>query len=305
MSVGAYESWFVSARDPASPRALWIRHTRHRPRQGPESAALWCTVVDHDLGQRPAVVKQVFGAFPPDAVAGPGHFRGDAVMGERTACWDLAITGGQQPLRPLRPPVLYRAPLPRTKLEASVPDGLVTGIFDIDGRRVGVSGWRGTVGHNWGSEHADSWVWLHASGFGAAPGGWLDLVLARIRVGRARSPWTAMGALSLGGRRIPLGGLGRLPRVDGHPGRLTVGVPSPGARLQLRVTTGEEDAVAVAYADPSGGTRAVRHAALATFELTLHRRGDRDLTLSSSCGAYEYGTRQGMHGIVPQPLPEG
>jgi len=41
MSAGAYESWFVSARDPASPRALWIRHTRHRPRQGPESAAMW------------------------------------------------------------------------------------------------------------------------------------------------------------------------------------------------------------------------------------------------------------------------
>jgi hypothetical protein len=71
------------------------------------------------------------------------------------------------------------------------------------------------------------------------------------------------------------------------------------------VTASEEDAVAVAYADPSGGTRAVRHAALATFELTLHRRGDRKLTLSSSCGVYEYGTREGMHGIVPQPLPEG
>ena len=80
MGAGGYESWFVSARDPASPRALWIRHTRHRPRPGPESAALWCTVVDHDLGQRPVVVKQVFGAFPPDAAAGPGQFRGQAAM---------------------------------------------------------------------------------------------------------------------------------------------------------------------------------------------------------------------------------
>jgi hypothetical protein len=127
VSAGSYESWFVSARDPASPRALWIRHTWHRPRQGPGSAALWCTVVDRDLAQRPAVVKQVFGAVPPDAVAGPGLFRGRAVMAGRTAVWDLAITGGQEPLRPLRPQVLYRAPLPRTKLEASVPDGAVTG----------------------------------------------------------------------------------------------------------------------------------------------------------------------------------
>jgi hypothetical protein len=305
MSAGAYESWFVSARDPASPRALWIRHTRHRPRQGPESAALWCTVVDRDLSQRPAVVKQAFGAFPPDAAAGPGQFRGDAAMGQRTARWDLAITGSQPPWRPLRPPALYRAPLPRTKLEATVPDGLVTGMLDVDGRRVGVSGWRGTVGHNWESEHADSWVWLHAAGFGAAPEGWLELVLARVRVGPARSPWTAMGALSLGGERIPLGGLGRRPRVDGQPSGLTADIPSPGARLHLKVTTGDDDAVAVAYADPSGGTRAVWHAALATVNLTLLRRGAHELTMSSSRGAYEYGTRQGRHGIVLQPLPEG
>ncbi len=305
MGASGYESWFVSARDPVSPRALWIRHTRHRPRQGPESVALWCTIIDRDLGQPPTVVKQVFGAFPPGAAAGPGQFHGQATMGEQTARWDLAITGEQPPLRPLRPPVLYRAPLPRTKLEATVPDAQVTGMLDVDGRRVTVSGWRGTVGHNWGSEHADSWVWLHAAGFGAAPELWLELVLAKIRVGPARSPWTAMGALSLGGERILLGGLGRRPRVDARPGRLTADVPSPGARLQLSVTTDDDDPVAVSYTDPRGGTRAVTHAALARVELTLHRLGDSELALSGSRGAYEYGTRQGMPGIVPQPLPEG
>ena len=64
MAPGGYESWFVSARDPASPRALWIRHTRLRSGAGPESVALWCTVVDHAVSPRPVVVKQVFGAFP-------------------------------------------------------------------------------------------------------------------------------------------------------------------------------------------------------------------------------------------------
>ena len=305
MGAGGYQSWFVSARDPVSPRALWIRHTRHRSGQGPESVALWCTVVDPDLGQSPTVVKQVFGAFPPTASAGPERFRGQAAMGPQTARWDLAITGGQPALRPLHPPVLYRMPLPRTKLEVPVPDGQVTGLLEINGDEVSVSGWRGTVGHNWGSEHADSWVWLHAADFGAAPQAWLELVLARIKVGPARSPWTAMGALSLGGEPIPLGGLGRRPRVDARPDQLTASITSPGARLELSVTTDDDAAVAVAYTDPRGGTRAVRHAALAHVELTVHRPGDRELTLSSSRGAYEYGTRQPMAGIVPQPLPEG
>ena len=157
MSAGGYESWFVSARDPESPRAFWIRHTRHRPRQGRESVALWCTVVDRDQGQPPVVVKEVFTAFPADAAAGPGRFRGQAAMGEHPVRWDLAVTGDQPPL-------------PRTKLEATVPDGQVTGMLEVDGREVTVSGWRGTVGHNWGSEHADSWVWLHAAGPAPAVG---------------------------------------------------------------------------------------------------------------------------------------
>lgn len=305
MSTGGYESWFVSARDSLPSRALWIRHTRLRPRQGPESVALWCTVADRAEDRQPAVVKQVFAVFPAGTVAGAGRFRGEAIMGQRAARWDLAISDGGPPLRPLRPQVLYRAPLPRTKLEATVPDGVVTGVVEVDGRRVEVSGWRGTVGHNWGTEHADSWAWLHTAGFGTAPEGWLELVLARIRVGPARSPWTAMGALSLGGERIPLGGLGRRPRVDGYAGRLTADIPSPRARVRLSVTTGDDGAVAVAYADPRGGARTVRHAALATVELTLHRPGDREVTVTSRCGVYEYGTRGDMRGVALQPLPAG
>jgi hypothetical protein len=305
MSAGGYESWFVSARDPASRRALWIRHTRHRPVQGPESVALWCTVADPAGGQPPGTVKQVFAAFPPDAAAGPGQFRGQAVMGQQAARWDLSIAGAQPPLRPLRPPALYRAPLPRTKLEATVPDGQVTGLLEVGDHTVSVSRWRGTVGHNWGSEHADSWVWLHAEGFAGAPEAWLDLVLARIRVGPARLPWTAMGALGLGGERIVLGGLGRRPKVSASPGLLTADILSPAARLRLSVA-GEDDAtVAVPYTDPRGGSRTVSHAALAGVELTLHRPGDRELSLRSSHGVYEYGTAQGMPGVRPQPLPEG
>jgi hypothetical protein len=305
VNAAGYESWFVSARDPASPRALWIRHTRLRPREGPERAALWCTVVDPGLSARPVVVKQVFGAFPPGVAAGPERFCGQAALGERTAAWDLAVAAARPPFLPLRPQALYRAPLPRTKLAASVPDGLVSGVLDIDGHPVGVDRWRGTVGHNWGSEHADRWVWLHAAGFGAAPQAWLDLVLARIKVGPARSPWTAAGGLGLGGELIWLGGLGRRPKVSAGAARLTADIPSPRARLAVTVTSSDDDAVALAYADPSGGSRSVSHAARATVELTLHRRGESPLTLSGACAAYEYGTSQGLPAIELQQLPAG
>jgi hypothetical protein len=83
---------------------------------------LWCTVADHSRGYPPVVVKQVFSAFPAGAAAFPRLFRGNAAMGQLTAYWDLTISSPQPPLLPLRPAVLRRTPLPRTKEEASVPD---------------------------------------------------------------------------------------------------------------------------------------------------------------------------------------
>jgi len=138
-----------------------------------------------------------------------------------------------------------------------------------------------------------------------APQAWLDLVLAKIKVGPARSPWTAMGAFSLNGRLVPLGGLGRRPRVQAGPGRLTAQIPAPRARLEVTVTARDDGAVAVAYTDPPGGTRAVSHAALATVELAWRPRGETGFTTSTGHGAYEYGTSQGMPGIPLRPLPEG
>src|SRR5256714_7245374 len=119
---GRYESWFLSARDPAAPRALWIRHTRFGRAEGRESVALWCTLFE----PAPVAVKESLDAFPAAAVAGPDAFRGAACAGGHAAEWELELAGGEPPLRPLRPAVLYRTRVPRTKLEAALPDRIVT-----------------------------------------------------------------------------------------------------------------------------------------------------------------------------------
>lgn len=83
------------------------------------------------------------------------------------------------------------------------------------------------------------------------------------------------------------------------------GCTPPRTRLRLSVALAEDDRVAVAYADPRGGTRTVTHAALASVELIMQRPGNGELTLTSSRAAYEYGARQPVPGIVPESLPEG
>ena len=78
------------------------------------------------------------------------------------------------------------------------------------------------VGHNWGEQHAEQWIWLSGLGFeGAAPTPGSTWRSAAVRLGPVTTPWIANGALSLDGRRLALGGLGRRVRViaaeDGAP----------------------------------------------------------------------------------------
>src|SRR3954447_16562893 len=128
--AGRYESWFLSARDAEPgrpPRAVWVRHTRQRgPDDEQGTAALWCRVFGPAAGA-PAAVKQSVATFGSGVAASAAGFRGEARARGRMALWDLSIAGGGPALRHLRPGALYRLPLPKTKLEAPVPDGVARG----------------------------------------------------------------------------------------------------------------------------------------------------------------------------------
>jgi hypothetical protein len=309
--AGRYESWFVSARDadPGRPaRALWIRHTRHRFTDAAESTgALWCTVFDPG-GGGPAAVKQSVTRFDDRTVAGPDRFRGGARARGRMAEWDLTVSGAPE-LRHLAPGVLYRLPVPKTKLVAPVPDGEASGRVVVDGVVVDVVGWRATVGHNWGREHAEKWVWLHAAGFADEPEAWLELALARVRVGGALSPWIANGAVFVGGRRFRIGGLGHVPgvRVVAAPGRVEAIVPGKGIEVRVAADADLEQTVAFPYTGMQpDDTRCVLHAGLASVRLGVRRPGRSSAELATVAGgAYELGARElDGHGVPLQPYPD-
>src|SRR5204863_1481310 len=105
---------------------------------------------------------------------------------------------------------MYDGPLPRTKPVSVHPIASFTGSLVIDDRVVSVDGWPGMVGHNWGSEHAERWIWLHATGFGDAPDAWLDVVLARLKLGPVTTPWSGFGGLCIDDQVHRVGGLSRV-----------------------------------------------------------------------------------------------
>jgi hypothetical protein len=243
-----------------------------------------------------------------DAEIGPGRARGAIGTDALTAAWDLAFQGDSQPCKYLPADWLYEAPVPRTKFVAPYPSAHFDGRLEIDGERIDLAGWPGMIGHNWGSEHAERWVWLEGTGFEDSPDAYFDAGAARVRLGRWTTPWLPSGMLMLDGRRHRLGGLGKIRStvVKDTPTACSFVLPGKDIVVRGRVSAPQKDFVGWVYADPKGPEHNTVNCSVADLELTVEEPGrpHRNLTLSAGA-AFELGMRETDHGIPIQPYPDG
>jgi hypothetical protein len=310
---GHYESFYVKLCHPDRPLGAWVRYTVHKRPGAAPKGSLWFTLFDAEAdGPRASKATTAeLGAGGGDwlrvgdSAIGAGRAAGAAPNKRCYAAWDLRFESAEAPLFHLPANFLYRAPLPRTKLLSPAPAARFEGRLTIDGDELDVGGWRGMVGHNWGAQHAERWIWLHGLGFaGAGEGTWLDAAIGRIKVGPATTPWIANGALSLDGERIALGGLGRRASVSEQPDRCEFTLPGRGARVRGEVRSPQ--VVGWVYADPDGSEHSSLNCSIADMTLDVERDGASPLRLELSGGAaYELGVRERDHGIELQPFPDG
>ena len=292
---GHYESYYLRAADPAGGRSAWIRHTVFKRPGGPPTGALWCTLFE--AGRESRAVKQSLPDPQPaewlaigDSEFGPHGARGRAEALGRSAEWDLRFGPSSEPLRHLPHPRLYDAPLPRTKTESPLPDTTISGTVE-DWQ---LDAWPGVIGHNWGAEHAERWIWLHGTGFEGAPDAWLDVALGRVKLGPWTTPWIANGALHVDGERVRVGGLRTRARVAEGPsgGHVEVG--------ELALDVRAPQLVSWVYSDPSGGEHRSTNCSIAAIDLTFRGRTLR----TEHGGAWELGTREAPIGVEVQPYPD-
>ncbi len=318
--AGHYESFYLKACRPDGGRGLWIRHTVHKRPGAEPTGSIWFTLFDREAGAPRAakVTVPASGLSAPaggwirvaDAEIGPGRAEGAFDTDALTASWSLSFAGDDRPCRYLPAAWLYEAPLPRTKFVAPFPDAVFEGTVEVDGESLEIAGWPGMIGHNWGTEHAERWIWLEGTGFADSPGTWFDGGAARVRLGRRVSPWVPSGFLSLDGERHRLGGLGaiRSSRVEETPTACTFLLPGKDIVVHGRVEAPREAFVGWVYADPNpkGGEHRTVNCSVADLELTVERPGRPARRLSLSGGAaYELGMRETDHGIPIQPFPDG
>jgi hypothetical protein len=303
--AGHYESFYLKLCRPGEPLGAWIRYTVHkRPGEAP-LGSLWFTFFEEGA---PRASKLTLPA--PAAGEGGRWIRigeasiGDGVAvgeGEAGTAWDLRFEADEPPLFHLPRAWMYRARLPRTKLLSPAPAARFDGRLSVDGREIAVDGWRGMVGHNWGAQHAERWIWLH----GLAPdGAWLDAAIGKVRIGPLVTPWVGNGAVSIEGARHALGGPG--VEVRETPNRCEFLLRGRGLTVRGTVSAPGERFVGWVYADPDGSEHHTVNCSIADMHATVERKGRPPLELVVRDGAaYELGMRERDHGIAIQPYPDG
>jgi hypothetical protein len=339
LRAGMYESFYLRAVAPDAPLGVWIRHTVTKDPGRPARGSVWCTVFDGTRG-RPFMHKlnsdqlsvpsdrwiEIGQPAPTgeeaDEAGGEkaaGEESRDAAQGARMgpsgahgrcgpARWEIGIASREPELRHLPREWLYRAPLLRTKLTSPAPAASFDGRLTLaDERPLELRGWRGMVGHNWGAEHAERWIWLHGIGFAQAPEAWLDVAIGRVMIAGRLTPWVANGALELGGRRYRIGGLGaRGLRVSESPhGCTTTLVGERGLRVQAHFDVPADTAAGWHYGDPGGGQgHDVVNCSIASVRLAVTVPGERTTVELSSPhgGVYELGMRERDHGVPIAPF---
>ena len=306
---GGYESYFLRAVAPDRPRALWLRHTVHKQPGKDPVGSIWLTLFDRSA-DAPVARKRTFPDPRTDAAAylriSRSEFSARGVRGSfGDAAYDIAFSGDGPGLRHLPREWMYRAPLPRTKLESPHPEVVLRGSVSAGDTEMDVDGWRGTVGHNWGSQHADRWIYLHGAAFAEAPDAWLDLAIGRVRIGRFRTPWVANGMLSVAGRRRRLGGLLGRPQIDEDALRVDFSLRGAGLCLKGSVHSPRASTVVYRYADPDLHEHHTAHCSVAAMDLVATADGQVPLRLSTPHGGcYELGMTETDHGLPVQPYPD-
>ncbi len=318
-SAGHYESFYVKATHPTGRRGVWIRHTVHQRPDQPAAASLWFTYFDASAPS-PRAAKVTVGpeelsapqeAFIRigDAILAPGKATGAIETPELGAGWDLHFSDGAEPLHHLPAERLYRTKLPKTKFLSPYPASSFDGRLTIGGEQIDLTGWPGMIGHNWGTEHAERWVWLQASALGGREGDYIDVAAGRIKVGRWTTPWVANGQIVLDGEPLRIGGFLSAygTEFEEKPSSCKFTLPGKGVRIRGSVEAPDrKDVVGWVYADPKGPEHHTLNCSISNMSLDVERPGHKSTRVEvEASGAYEFGSRDFEHGIPIQPYPDG
>jgi len=305
-----YESRFVRANHPEQPLALWLRETLLLPTAGAPVADVWVMVFDPDgAGNRALKVGYPIGSADYCYESGGGAWTariGDTAIddvsaqgaiagGGRSAAWNLSIAPGGQPAVKLLTERGYRAPFPTAKTMVRHPLATFDGQLELDGARLGLQHWTGSVNHNWGKRHTPAYAFGQVCGFDGAPESSLEVVTAHAAVGPVSLPAATLFVLRFGGREFAVRSILGARRTHGRylPFSWSFGGRVEGVTMEGEITAEPSDVIGLTYFDTGGATKYCYNSALATCRIQLSGDGFRDELVASRRAMFEI--------LLPEP----
>ncbi len=298
---GHYESYFQRANHPARPLAFWIRYTLFAPKARPRDAVgeLWAVYFDGE-SERTAAIHQQFalntcrfsrsglGVEIGESVLDDQVLRGHAESSRHAIAWDLRYESDQPPLL-LLPERLYDAGFPKAKALVAAPLARFNGSLTLDGAAIEIDDWVGSQNHNWGSKHTDRYAWGQVAGFDDAPGSFLELSTAQVQIGPLKTPWLSPIVLRHDGHEHRLNAITQALRADAHyteravDGRFSWRFASRDREVDIQgvIEAPEQAFVSLPYANPPGGMKTCLNSKLARARVTLSRRGQPRVVLTT------------------------
>lgn len=280
---GHYEVWYLTLHDPASGRAVWLRHTLTVPKDPskPAYAAVWAFTFDRAGAGVEVMEKHPLEAFrwaEDGPTLGPVSLTPTRARGTAgRVSWDLRLSAGPGAgsFRHV-PEVLWRARLAGTNVSSPALQLHVSGEVEVGGERFTFDRAIGERGHVFGRRHADRWAWAHVHHFDGAPDASLEGVSAEVKRFGLRLPVATPLVLQAGGKRWAWETARSIwsPVAAFDLGRWDV--EARGADLfgvehlvRAKVTCAPETFVRVEYADPDGGRVWCNHTEVADAEVDV------------------------------------
>lgn len=309
------ESYFLKLNDPAQGFALWLKFTFLVPRTGQAQAEAWAVWFDMKNADQTHAWKttvpldgQVI--IQPDIhlkVASceltARHTHGSLrdLSGKHIE-WKLDFKTDEAPLRHLPWRWMYERRFPKSKILAPQPASRFSGTVSVDGHTYNVHKAVGTLGHNWGAEHAWQYAWGHCAMFkGHDDSTFFEGFSTRIKLGPFVSPLLSVAHLSLNGRRYAFNRWTSLRSRPVHIGnqRWDFRLASKHHILVGKLEAPREDFICLHYRNPDQSLAYCLNSKLANANLRLLDRQENEIAqlVSHRGAALEVLTRDPGHGV--------
>ncbi len=201
---GFYESFFMRGNHPTDGLAFWIRFTFLRTQQSNfNNAILWFVWFDQKKNKI-LPFKKVIPIENCKVQQNPFllHFdnsflTADESIGEiKNIAWKLRFSTESHPSF-LLPKYFYKLPFPKAKSITIHPQTYFDGSICIDGKKINISQWQGSLNHNWGRKHTDAYAWGQVCGFDENENIYFEIISGVIKFGQIESPVSTLAVLRI------------------------------------------------------------------------------------------------------------